>query len=184
VLKAQRIDFEPPLPEPHLTAIEGIGFNAVDKFLFTWDETFWDDVDFLVYTPTRRDIFNWFANVNSLVPGSNALMTFAFADEARASETASDEELIDLALAHLRDMYGDDVPPPTAMLRSRWATDPFTLGAYSFTAITTEMDHFDQIATPAGRVHFAGEHTHREYFSTVHGAYLSGRRAASEIIDA
>jgi monoamine oxidase len=184
VLKAQRIDFEPPLPDAHVAAIDGIGFNAVDKFLFTWDETFWDDVDFLVYTPTRRDIFNWFANVNSLVPGSNALMTFAFADEARASETASDEELIDLALAHLRDMYGADVPPPTAMLRSRWATDPFTLGAYSFTATTTEMDHFDQIATRAGRVHFAGEHTHREYFSTVHGAYLSGRRAAAEIIDA
>ena len=33
------------------------------------------------------------------------------------------------------------------MLRSRWATDPFTLGAYSFTSTTTEMDHFDQIAS-------------------------------------
>lgn len=184
VLKARRIEFVPALPDTHRAAIDGIGFNAVDKFLFTWDETFWDDVDFLVHTAERRDIFNWFANVNSLVPGANALMTFAFADEARASETAADDELIELVMSHLRDMYGDDVPAPTTMLRSRWVTDPFTMGAYSFTAITTEMDHFDHVAEPVGRVHFAGEHTHRQYFSTVHGAHLSGVRAAAEILDA
>ncbi|MGF1596023.1 MAG: FAD-dependent oxidoreductase [Acidimicrobiales bacterium] len=181
VMKAGAIEFTPPLPSGHLAAIDGIGFNAVNKFLFAWDETFWDDVDFIVYTPTRRDMFNWFANVNRLEPGANALMTFAYADEARASETSSDEEIIELAMTHLRDIYGDDVPVPTAMLRSAWATDPFTLGAYSFTSVTTEMEHFDRIAAPVGRVHFAGEHTHRQYFSTVHGAYLSGRRAAAEI---
>lgn len=183
VLKAGTIEFRPSLPDAHRTAIDGIGFNAVDKFLFTWDETFWDDVDFLVHTTERRDIFNWFANVNSLVPGANALMTFAFAEEARASETATDADLIALLMTHLRDMYGDDVPPPTAMLRSRWATDPFTSGSYSFTATTTEMAHFDQVATRVGRLHFAGEHTHREFFSTVHGAHLSGVRAAKEILD-
>ncbi len=184
VLKAGTIEFLPPLPDAHRAAIDGIGFNAVDKFLFTWDETFWDDVDFLVNTTERRDIFNWFANVNSLVPGAHALMTFAFADEARASEAATDDGLIDLVMTRLRDMYGDDVPSPTAMLRSRWATDPLTLGSYSFTATTTEMEHFDQMAAAAGRVHFAGEHTHREYFSTVHGAHLSGVRAAEEVLDA
>ena len=183
VMKAGKIAFTPRLPDEHLAAIEGIGFSAVNKFLLVWDETFWDDVDFLVYTPTRSDIFSWFANVNALSPGANALLTFAYADEARASESATDEALIELAMTHLRDMYGDDVPDPTAMLRTAWATDPFALGSYSFTAISTEMVHFDQVATPVGRVHFAGEHTHRDYFSTVHGAYLSGVRAAKEIVD-
>ncbi len=67
-LKAGAIEFVPELPAEHREAIDGIGFSAVNKFLFVWDESFWDDVDFLVYTPTRRDIFSWFANVNSLVP--------------------------------------------------------------------------------------------------------------------
>jgi monoamine oxidase len=183
VLKARKIEFLPPLTDLHLEAIDGVGFNAVDKFVFAWDEAFWDDVDFIVYTPSRHDVFTWFANVNRLVPGANALMTFAYADEARASERSADEQVIELAMTHLRDIYGDEVPEPTAMLRSAWVTDPFTLGAYSFTATTTEMDHFDQLATPAGRVHFAGEHTHRDHFSTVHGAYLSGVRAAAEITE-
>lgn len=181
VMKARTIAFAPPLTDERLDAVDGIGFNAVDKFLFVWDETFWDDVDFVVYTPTRPDLFSWFANVNRLAPGSNALMTFAYADEARASEAATDEQLVELVMAHLRDMYGDGVPAPRAMRRSAWVTDPFTRGAYSFTATTTEMEHFDRVAAPAGRVHFAGEHTSRRYFSTVHGAYLSGVRAAEEI---
>ena len=184
VMKTGAIEFVPPLPSRHLAAIDGIGFNAVNKFLFVWDEPFWDDVDFVVYTPQRRDVFNWFANVNHLVPGANALMTFAYADEARASDRSSDAEMIELAMAYLRDMYGEDVTEPKAMLRSAWANDPFTLGAYSFTAVGTEMEHFDRLAKPVGSVHFAGEHTHRDYFSTVHGAYLSGVRAAAEIIDA
>ncbi len=183
VMKSDRIEFLPALSERHREAIDGIGFNAVNKFLFTWELPFWDEVDFLIYTPERRDIFNWFANVNAFVPGANALMTFAYAEEARASESATDAELIELAMRYLRDMYGASVPEPTGMLRSRWVRDPFTLGAYSFAAVSTKMQHFDQIAEPHGSVHFAGEHTHREYFSTVHGAYLSGLRAAQEVLE-
>lgn len=45
------------------------------------------------------------------------------------------------------------------------------------------MHHFEDLATPvADKVFFAGEHTHAEYFSTAHGAYLSGIRAAREIL--
>jgi monoamine oxidase len=182
VLQARAITFDPPLPDQHLAAIDGIGFNAVEKFLFVWEDTFWDDSDFLVYTPTRRDVCNWFVNVNALVDGSHALMTFAYADEARAAATATDATMTALAMTHLRAMYGADVPEPIAMRRSRWVGDPFTRGGYSYTAITTSMEHFDTVATPVGRLHFAGEHTHRDCFSTTHGAHLSGRRAAAEII--
>jgi monoamine oxidase len=183
VMKAGGIRFTPPLPAGHLDAIAGIGFSAVEKFLFVWEETFWDDTDFLVYTPSRPDLFNWFLNVNALREGANALMTFAYADEARALAGASDDEVTAIAMAHVRDMYGDDVPEPTAMLRSRWVADPFTLGAYSFTSVATRLEHFEVVATPVGRVHFAGEHTDAEYFSTVHGAHLSGLRAAAEILE-
>ena len=48
--------------------------------------------------------------------------------------------------------------------------------------MATELSHFDVLAQPVGRLHFAGEHTHRDHFSTVHGAYLSGQRAADELL--
>jgi len=44
------------------------------------------------------------------------------------------------------------------------------------------MQHFDQLAEPLdNQVFFAGEHTEKDYFSTVHGAYLSGIREAVRI---
>ncbi len=156
----------------------------MNKFLLLWDEQFWDDADFLAYSAERRDLFNWFVNVDRVAPGTAALMTFAFADEALRTETLTDEEVVALVMVHLRDMYGAQVPSPRAMRRSRWCTDEWTRGAYSFTSTTTDMSHFDALAAPAGRVHFAGEHTDRANFSTVHGAYLSGRRAAREILGA
>ncbi|WP_350181221.1 FAD-dependent oxidoreductase [Phaeodactylibacter sp.] len=45
------------------------------------------------------------------------------------------------------------------------------------------MQHFDDLAEAIGdKLFFAGEHTERDYFSTVHGAYLSGLREADKII--
>ncbi len=181
VLRAGAMSFEPPLDEARQEAIDGVGFNCVDKFLFVWDEAFWDDTDLIVYTPERSDLFSYFVNGEALVPGSAALITFAYADEARASEGRTDDEMVELLMAHLTDIYGPDIPRPTAMRRTSWGTDPFTFGSYSFPSVTTEMEHFDELAAPHGRVHFAGEHTSRDYFGTVHGAYLSGLRAADEI---
>ena len=110
-------------------------------------------------------------------------MTFAYAERARATEAMTDGEVTAAILAHLRDMYGPAVPAPRHMLRTRWCGNPNSYGAYSFTAVGTEMHHFNDLAKPvANKVFFAGEHTHAEYFSTAHGAYLSGIRAAREIL--
>lgn len=184
VLKAGMMRFDPVLPPDKMAAIASVGFNCVDKFLFTWDATFWDDTDFLAYTADRRDVFGYFVNVNSLAPGSNALMSFAYADQARAAEAQTDEQITATVMEHLRDMYGADIPGPRAMRRSSWGSDPYTRGSYSFTSVTTRMEHFDTLAAPIDRLHFAGEHTDRQYFSTVHGAYFSGRRAAREVLAA
>lgn len=157
VLKAGVVQFDPPLTATRRAAIDGLGFNRVEKFLFVWDEAFWDDTDVLLLTPVRSDVFSYFVNGEALVPGSAALITFAYADEARASERRSDDEMIDLLMAHLTDMYGPDLERPRAMRRTLWGADPFTRGAYSFPSVTTEMAFFDEVATPHGRVHFAGE---------------------------
>ena len=182
VLKANKIEFSPELPEKKQTAIEKVGMNCVNKFLLTWEEAFWDDVQYISYTPEETDKFNYFVNVKQFHPTVNALMTFAYADYGRATENMSDDEIIAEIMEHLYDMYGDNIPEPTHLLRTKWASNENTLGAYSFTALETEMHHFDDLAEEiADKVFFAGEHTEADYFSTVHGAYLSGIREAQKI---
>lgn len=42
---------------------------------------------------------------------------------------------------------------------------------------------YDLMAQPVGNLHFAGEATCGGYPATVHGAYISGLRAASEVYE-
>lgn len=73
-------------------------------------------------------------------------------------------------------------PEPIAWAVSRWSQDPFALGAYSFLAVGASSDDREALAAPvAGRLFFAGEATHVDFPATVHGALLSGRRAAAEV---
>ena len=183
VLKANTIQFLPALPTTKQTAIQKIGMNCVNKFLLTWNTAFWDDVQYISYTPAIKDKFNYFVNVKKVNPSVNALMTFAYADYARQTETMTDAQIIDEIMIHLRDIYGNSIPNPTNILRTKWNTNENSFGAYSYTAVGTEMTHFDDLAEEINdKLFFGGEHTEADYFSTAHGAYLSGIREADKII--
>ena len=82
----------------------------------------------------------------------------------------------------LRVMFGKNIPEPDGMLVTRWGKDPFSLGAYSHIPPFASGDDYEMLAEPVDNVlFFAGEATSREYPATVHGAYLSGVRAANEM---
>lgn len=182
VLKSGKIQFVPALPAVKQNAIQKIGMNCVNKFLVTWDTAFWDDEQYIAYTPEAKDKFNYFVNVKKFHPNVNALMTFAYADYARQTETMTDAQLINEIMTHLKDIYGSTIPNPTHILRTKWQTNENSFGAYSFTQVGTEMQHFDDLAEEVSdKLFFAGEHTHIDYFSTAHGAYLSGIREADKI---
>lgn len=184
VLKANRIAFSPSLPSNKQTAINKLGMSCVNKFLLTWDTAFWEDVQYISYTPDVMDKFNYFVNVKKFNPSVNALMTFAYAEYARLTETMTDAQIISEIMAHLKDIYGNSIPNPTNMLRTKWQSNENSFGAYSYTAVGSEMRHFEDLAESINdKVFFAGEHTEVDYFSTAHGAYLSGIREADKIID-
>lgn len=183
VLKARTIQFVPALPIAKQTAIEKIGMNCVNKFLLVWDTKFWGNEQYISYTPNVKDKFNYFVNIHKINPNANALMTFAYADYARQTETMTDAQVINEIMLHLKDMYGNGIPNPTKMLRTKWQSNENSFGAYSYTAVGTTMQHFDDLAEEINdKVFFAGEHTEADYFSTAHGAYLSGIREADKII--
>jgi polyamine oxidase len=76
------------------------------------------------------------------------------------------------------------VPDPVGSLVTRWRADPFARGSYSFLAIGSRPQDRELLAEPSGgRLFFAGEATSSDFPATVHGALLSGRRAAEEILD-
>lgn len=184
VLKSEKIQFVPPLPSYKQNAIQKIGMSCVNKFLLTWNTPFWDNELFICYTPETKDKFNYFVNLKKLNPSVNGLMTFAYAEYARQTEKMTDAQITEEIMSHLRDIYGSSIPNPTNMLRTKWQTNENAFGAYSYTQVGTELQHFNELAKEINnKLFFAGEHTHIDYFSTAHGAYLSGIREADKIIE-
>ncbi|NXM02114.1 PAOX oxidase, partial [Tyrannus savana] len=82
------------------------------------------------------------------------------------------------------------LPAPRSVLRSRWHSAPYTRGSYSYVAVGSSGDDIDVLAQPLPedpqdprplQLLFAGEATHRTFYSTTHGALLSGWREAERL---
>lgn len=182
VLKQGNIHFVPALPSVKQQAISNMQVGTVNKFLLEWDNAFWDtSLQYIGYTPQEKGKFNYFLNMNTFASG-NFLMTFAFGDYAEATEQMSDQDIIQEIMNHLKAIYGNSIPNPKNMLRTKWKSNPMSYGSYSFAANGTRSTDFITLANKVNnKLFFAGEHTSRNYRGTVHGAYLSGIRAAEEI---
>jgi monoamine oxidase len=64
------------------------------------------------------------------------------------------------------------------MLRTHWASDPYTLGGYSHAKPGRAASRLLFSQPVADKIVMAGEHCSIPFFSTVHGAHLSGIDAA------
>lgn len=78
-----------------------------------------------------------------------------------------------------------DAITPAAFARSSWSTDPFALGAASFTPVGTQATARDALAEPIDdRLFLSGEATDSEAPGTMAAALRSGERAAEQLLRA
>ena len=78
-------------------------------------------------------------------------------------------------------MFGEKVTNPVASMVTRWNTDPFACGAYSFAKVGSSAQDYQEVALPVGNLLFAGEHTSLHAHSCVHGAWATGQREAKRL---
>ena len=198
VLKEQSIQFDPPLPQWKKDSIRRMGFGLLNKLVLVFEKPFWD---------TERDMFGllrqhmtgtgneqadykegrgqfylfWNCIDTSGLPVLIALMA---GESAHYAEKASDAVLVAQCLEQLRKCFGrSNVPQPIESVVTRWGSDRFARGTYSYVAAEARPGDYDLIAAPISNLFFAGEATIATHPATVHGAYLSGLRAAHEVYE-
>lgn len=197
VLKAGKIHFDPPLPAEKERAIARIGFGGdavLSKLFLRFEEPFWEaEVMRIIGLPRddrhgsdgQRGAFNSWV---SLLPFNGAPILQGFANGLTAAgldRDASDQEVFEFGRRRLQDHIGRPIPQPVDGLFTRWLTDPWALGSYSYTAVGgSARDRHCYAAPVAGCLYFAGEATDAEQYGTVHAALLSGEAAAAHLIQA
>ncbi|KAK9322161.1 flavin-containing amine oxidoreductase-domain containing protein [Lipomyces orientalis] len=199
VLKAGTISFQPELPETKRESIQNLGFGVLNKVVLVYDRCFWDpDKDIVGVArdnsgsadrknqDSYRDVrgrFYMFWNCTKVV-GKHCLVALMAGHAAVDTSRHPDEVLIRDATYVLSRMYPSvAIPHPTETIITRWHQDPFSRGSYSYVGPNATGDDYDILAAPTcdDNLFFAGEATSRTHPATVHGAYLSGLRAAEEV---
>jgi monoamine oxidase len=182
VLKNKSIRFTPELPETKRIAIDRLGMGLLDKTFLRFSEPFWPEKDVIAFLSDRSDHWADIFNLQK-VCGQPVLMALKSGRAARADEQRPDAELVDQLTGQLRLAFGNRVGAPQGWHISRWASDPHAFGSYSYLRRGSTLADRDALAAPiGGRLYFAGEATHRDHASTVHGAYLSGLREAEQML--
>jgi monoamine oxidase len=186
VLKAGTVRFSPALPVAKTQAVQALGMGVLNKCYLRFDKAFWPNgVDWLENILAQKDLAwtQWVSFVR--VAGLPVLLGFVAGQQGRDMEALSDADIVASAMRTLRAVFGAHMPEPLDAQITRWGSDPFALGAYSFNALGAQPAMRDDLAAPlGGRVFFAGEATMRHDFSSAHGAFLSGQRAANQVLQA
>lgn len=187
VLKRGDIVFSPGLPRAKRAAIARLAMGVLDKTYLKFPSVFWqrsgDPVGFIgnVGATGATQIPEYYTLDQAL--GQPIMFGFTAGAKARRIETTQPAAIRQATMASLRKIFGSSIPEPEAMLQTRWSTDPFAYGSYSFLPVGASPSDYDALARPVDdRVFFAGEATHRAYPGTVHGAYLSGMREAARVV--
>jgi monoamine oxidase len=188
VLQAGAITFQPALPAAKRDAIARLEMGSLEKVILRWEAAFWPPVAdgaWLHLGATRGD-FPLILDLSAFAGAPTLALLYGGARAREALDTLDDEALVAGAVAAVGAALGVAVPPPLVARVTRWRSDPYSRGSYSFPALGQTLDDFDALAAPvADRVLFAGEATSRSTFGTVHGAVLSAVREAQRLgIDA
>lgn len=122
-----------------------------------------------------------------------ALMGWLSGKEAETVE-AMDPVVVGKILTEevLRKFFHPEFPEPESVYVTKWKQDKFSRGSYTFISregcSQVDIEHLCQpIYSDPGQekpvMMFAGEACHPNFFSTVHGAFLSGKKAVSYLLD-
>lgn len=194
--------FYPPLPDDKRRAIAGLGIGTINKVYLQFPYKWWPETcsGFSIIWLKEDKVleegqFPWELEIIGFYTenGSPYTLTAWLAGEpARDMECCSPEQVKQGCTRVLRKFlsYKYTIPDPVDIVRTSWYSNPHFRGCYSFRSMNsdalnvTAADLAKPLKNTLGTdvLLFAGEATHNNFYSTVHGALETGWREADRII--
>jgi len=180
VLKAGVVRFSPELPAEKAGALQKIAMSAVSKIIFRFDKPVFDRNIGAIYSAGCPPMW-WSPTVGRPHIKHTVWSTFFSGRWAEKLYDLGEEGAIAYALETFRNEIGDKTVTPSATKFVMWRDDPFAFGGYSV-SLPGGFPGRAILGKPTPPLYWAGEGTAPT--STAHGAYDSGVRAATELLQA
>lgn len=207
VLQAGSIGFLPELPDDKLLALAGMRMGPVIKLVYRFAEPIVESEIMAIYS--RNNPPMWWSpsyqgpvrtagsaahtgpgrtggsasdrDPRSATEGSHVWTAFVSGAGAASLLSLGEQGALEAGVEALANDLNRDLEPLDAMLVD-WPGDPWSRGGYSF-VLPGHDGARELLARPAPPLFFAGEASAPEHqAATVHGAVVSGRRAAAETL--
>jgi monoamine oxidase len=173
--------FAPALPEK-IEAARALPLGLADKLFIALEGADEFEPDSRMYGATDRTAT---ASYQMRPFGRPMIEAYFGGRNAEALEADGVEAFFDFAVSELTALMGGDFKnrlKPIGM--HRWGVDPLARGSYSY-AVPGRSGARERLATTVeDRIFFAGEACSLDSFTTAHGAFLSGLKAADAILAA
>ncbi|MGC2202168.1 MAG: FAD-dependent oxidoreductase [Stellaceae bacterium] len=180
ILAAELLRFDPPLPDK-LAAGAGLPLGVDDKLFISLSGSLAaiEPDTYLVGSTTSRETMSY-----QVRPFDRPAIYCFFGGEcAAALEREGEAAMFSFAACELARLFGNDIRKHiTPLASTAWLQDPWARGSYSY-ALPGHADDRASLAAPVDdRLFFAGEACSPNFFSTAHGAYVSGITAAESAL--
>jgi len=185
----------PEIPEK-TTAMKFLRMGEVLKINLIFREAFWEQLE--LDSKEGRQSLNDFSFIHSadaklptwwtqLPVRTSMLVGWTGGRLAERSADCDDQKIVEAGLSSLSEILRIPKSRIENFLLSyhfhNWSRDPFTKGAYSYTAVGGYDAPAELARSVQDTLFFAGEATNTEgHIGTVHGAIATGLRAAREVI--
>jgi monoamine oxidase len=189
VLSAVR--FVPELPEEKQRAIQKLEVGQVVKLVIRFRSRFWEtrrlqhDFSDLGFVHSPESAFpTWWTMLPVRAP---VLVAWVGGPDAEALVKRDQKFIEDQAIRSLSTIVGMDTDQIRAEVEAlyfhNWHADQFSLGAYSYVPVNG-LSSQEVMSKPVnGTLYFAGEALSVGHIGTVHGALMTGQRAAQELLE-
>ncbi|XP_054263601.1 peroxisomal N(1)-acetyl-spermine/spermidine oxidase-like [Macrosteles quadrilineatus] len=194
--KAQTF-FVPNLPAKKMNAISSLGFGHLNNLFMQFPEPMWlKDEGNIMFAWDPEDYSKcdgWIKGLTSLTiddKTGSVLSGVVAGKEAITMETLDADQIMNDVHHQLQSFLGNpSISKPSSILRSKWSTNLYSQGAFTYISAESGLGHIKDLADPTPEpcactpvLFFAGEHTSTQSYATVQGARDSGIREANRII--
>lgn len=178
VINAGAVVFAPHLPVHVLQAHHDLPLGLMNKVALRFKRNVFPSEGTEFWRQLRDDGRGM--SYLTRLQGNHVCIGFSAGRLAHEMEAAGEAAAIEHALGELAAMLGGDIRRQFDRgAATAWAADPYARGSYSH-CLPGRFGARAVLTRPVGgRLVFAGEHTEQSAYGTLHGAHLSGLRAAA-----
>lgn len=177
------IDFDPPLPEPYTEVAALARFGRTAKCMAVYERPFWNARG--LSGIALSDIGPLTLIFDNSMPGDGRGILLGFiggSDTSRWRELGADDRRRRVLECLVR-MFGSEAASPIDYVEQDWGAEPWTTGGPTFVMAPGAWSRIGPcLASPVGRVHWAGTETATEWPGYMEGAVRSGERVAAEVL--